>query len=116
MALSIEANLDLVIDGQAATLTGSGKVLRLTLDSTKTLRALRSVSLPVLPGRAPTLKDLPGVLAEQGLTLELADAQGLLLTLGKGAGGSGCTVPGWGRLEHVALAGKRAALRLALNA
>lgn len=119
MALSIEAALDLEIDGQGATLTGSGQVLRLTLSSTRTLRSLRAVSLPKLPifgGRAPTFGEMPGLLARQGLTLEVADRKGLLLTLGAGAGGDNLTVPGFGTLAHTALASRRAGLRLVFGA
>jgi len=118
VALSVEAQLDLEIDGRAATLTGSGQVLRLTLDSARTLRNLRSVSLPQLPifgGRAPTFTDVPGLLAQQGLTLSVADRKGLLLTLGAGAEGKSLTVPGFGTLAHTALANRRAGLRLAFG-
>jgi len=117
--LRIEADLELSIDGQAATLTGSGQVLRLTLNSVRTLRSLRAVSLPNLAGagtKAPTFRDLPGVLAGQGLTLEVADAKGLLLILGAGAAGRSFMLPGFGKIAHLALASRRAALRLALNA
>ena len=37
MALFVEANLELDIGGQRATLTGSGSVLRLTLSTPRTL-------------------------------------------------------------------------------
>ena len=118
MALSVEADLELLIDGQRATLTGSGKVLRLTLASVRTLRQLRGVSLPlpsVLGTRAPLLGTLPGLLEREGVTLEIADARGLLLTLGRGAQGKQVNVPGFGTLHHTALAGRRAALRLAFG-
>ena len=117
--LRIEADLELSIDGQAATLTGSGQVLRLTLSSARILRSLRAVSLPDLGisgGQVPTSSDLPGILAGQGLTLEVADAKGLLLILGAGAAGRSFTLPGFGTIAHLALASRRAALRLALNA
>lgn len=115
MALFVEANLDLEIDGQPATLTGSGSVLRLTLSTPRTLRALRQVSLPTITtmdGRAPSFKDAPGVLAAQGLTLEVADQKGLLLILGRGAEGKSFNLPGFGKLEHLKLGSKSAALRL----
>lgn len=115
MALRIEADLDLEIDGRPAQLTGSGRLLRLTLSSPRTLRSLRQVSLPNLGtagDRAPSFKDLPGILAGQGLTLEVADPKGLLLILGAGAEGRSFTVPGLGRIEHLALANPGAALRL----
>ena len=119
MALHIEADLELLIDDRRATLTGSGQVLRLTLGNLRSLRDLRGVSLPnlgVLDGAAPTFKDLPGILAQQGLTLEVADRKGLLLILGTGAAGRSFSLPGLGKIEHLTLASKRAALRLALNA
>lgn len=115
MALRIEADLDLVIDDRPATLTGSGKTLRLTLSTARTLRSLRTISLPnvgAAGARAPTFTDIPGILAAQGLTLEVADQKGLLLILGAGAEGKSFTVPGFGRLEHLALGSPGAALRL----
>lgn len=115
MALFVEADLELVIDGQPATLKGSGSVLRLTLSTPRTLRALRQVSLPnitTMDGRAPTFSDAPGVLAAQGLTLEVADQKGLLLILGRGAEGKSLSLPGFGKLEHLTLGSKRAMLRL----
>ena len=115
MPLRIEADLELVIDDRPATLTGSGNVLRLTLSSPRILRSMRTVSLPNIGtagDRAPTFKDMPGLLAAQGLTLEIADEKGLLLTLGAGAGGKSFTVPGLGRLEHLAIGSPGAALRL----
>lgn len=115
MPLRIEAELDLVIDDRPATLTGSGTVLRLTLSSARTLRSLRQVSLPNLGGagtRAPTFKEIPGLLAAQGLTLEVADDRGLLLVLGAGAEGKSFSVPGFGRIGHLALGSPGAALRL----
>lgn len=118
MALSVEADLELLVDGQRATLMGSGKVLRLTLASARMLRQLREVSLPlssVFGTRAPTLGTLPGLLEREGLTLEIADARGLLLTLGRGARGKRVSVPGFGTLHHTALAGGRAVLRLAFG-
>lgn len=118
MALSVEADLELFINAQRATLTGSGQVLRLTLESARMLRQLREVSLPipaVLGTRAPTLNTLPTLLEREGLTLEIADARGLLVTLGRGAHGKRVSVPGFGTLHHTALAGGRAALRLAFE-
>jgi len=118
VALHIEADLELSIAGRGATLTGAGQVLRLTFSDLRSLRDLRSVSLPRLSlgGEAPTFRDMPGVLARQGLTLEVADREGVLLILGTGAAGRSFSLPGFGRLEHMALANKRAALRLALKA
>ena len=46
MALHIEADLELTLAGRRATLTGAGQVLRLTLSDLRSLRELRSVSLP----------------------------------------------------------------------
>jgi hypothetical protein len=118
VALSVEADLELLIGAQKATLTGSGKTLRLTLESARMLRQLRAVSLPlpaVLGTRTSTLRTLPTLLEREGLTLEIADRRGLLLTLGRGARGKRVNAPGLGTLEHTALAGGRAALRLAFG-
>ena len=115
MALSVEADLDLEVDGHAATLTGSGQTLRLTLSTPRILRALRTVSLPnitTMDGRKPDFRDAPGILAAQGLTIEVYDQKGLLLILGRGAEGKSLSLPGFGKLEHLTLGGKRAALRL----
>ena len=115
MSLSIDADLELEIDGHPATLTGSGQTLRLTLSTPRILRALRTVSLPnikTMDGRKPDFRNAPGILAAQGLTLEVADAKGLLLILGRGAEGKSLNLPGFGKLEHLTLGGKRAALRL----
>ena len=115
MALAIEADLKLEVDGHPATLTGSGQTLRLTLSTPRTLRALRTVSLPnitTMDGRAPSFHDVPKILATQGLTLEVADTKGLLLILGRGAEGKSLSLPGFGRLEHLSLGSRRAALRL----
>ena len=109
----------MVIDGAPAKLTGAGQTLRLELTETRTLRRFLHVSLPKFPifgERAPTPTQVPGLLASQGLTLEVADTSGLLLILGEGAKGNSYTLPGIGRLEHVALARPGAALRLILNA
>lgn len=119
MALRIEADLELHLDNRKVTLTGSGQLLRLTFDDLRSLRDLRSVSLPnlgVLGSQAPAFKDLPGFLARQGLTLEVADRKGLLLILGMGAAGNSFSLPGLGEIGHLKLANKRAAFRLALNA
>ncbi len=115
MALSVEANLELEIDGQPATFMGSGSVMRLTLSTPRLLRAMRQVSLPnitTMDGRAPSFRDAPGVLAAQGLTLEIADQKGLLLILGRGAEGNSLSLPGFGKLEHLKLGSKSAMLRL----
>ena len=115
MALAIDADLELEVDGQPATLTGSGQTLQLTLSTPRILRALRAVSLPnikAVDGREPDFRDVPGILAAQGLTLEVADAKGLLLILGRGAEGKSLSLPGFGKLEHLTLGGRRAALRL----
>lgn len=118
MALRIDADLDITVDGAPAKLTGSGQVLRLELTQTRTLREFLRVSLPKFPifgERAPTPTQVPGMLAAQGLTLEVADSSGLLFILGEGAKGKSYTLPGMGRLEHVALARPGAALRLIFN-
>ncbi len=119
MALRIDADLELFIDNERATLTGSGQVLRLTLSNLRSLQDLRLVSLPslgVVGSQAPTFRDLPGLLTRQGLTLEVADRQGPLLILGTGAAGRSFSLPGLGKIEHLMLANKRAAFRLALSA
>ena len=56
------------------------------------------------------------MLAQQGLTLEVADRKGLLLILGTGAAGNSFSLPGLGKIDHLKLANKRAAFRLALGA
>lgn len=82
------------------------------------IRQLPAVSLPLpaVPGtRAPTLCALPTLLEREGLTLKIVDRRSLLLTLGRGAWGKRVNAPGLGTLEHTALAGGRAALRLAFG-
>jgi hypothetical protein len=119
VALLVHADLDLVIDGLPAKLTGSGRVLRLELSEARILRSLLRVSLPRFPifgSRAPTPAQLPGLLAAQGLTLEITDPSGPLLVLGEGAKDKIYRLPGVGRLEYVALARPGAALRLLFGA
>lgn len=119
MALLVDADLDLEIGGLSAKLTGSGRVLRLELSETRLLRSLLRVSLPRFPifgTQAPKPTQVPGLLASQGLTLEVADRSGVLLILGEGAKGRAYTLPGFGRLEYVALARPGAVLRLLFNA
>lgn len=124
MTLSVHADLRIEIDGRTAQLRGSGRSLRLELETPVLLRDFFRAELPDLhalfgigaPGGENAARRLPAALAASGLTLEIHDRRGLLLTLGEGAQGQGFTLPLVGRLEHVALAGPGAALRLALNA
>jgi hypothetical protein len=116
--LSISADLALEIDGQPATLRGQGQTLRLTIEKPRTLKHFFEISLPEVNVLGKTRfrpKDFPRLLTGQGLTLEIADTQGPLLLMGKGAEGKRYTLPIIGRVEDVALVSLRAAARLAWN-
>ena len=109
------ADLDLEIDGQPAKFTGTGRHMRLEVEEAGTLRKISQVSLPNFQraGTTYSTTDVPSLLADEGLTLEVSDRRGPLLILGEGAYGKGYSVPGVGRVNDVTLANKRAALRLA---
>ncbi len=115
MSRRVIADLDLEIDGQRAKFTGAGRHMRLQVEEARTLRKFLQVSLPNLKraGASFTPTEVPAMLAREGLTVEVADRSGPLFILGEGAGGRGYTVPGFGRVDSVTLANKRAAFRLA---
>lgn len=116
--LSIRADLALELAGEPVTLKGDGQTLRLTIKKSRTLRHFFELSLPsagVVGGARLKPKDFPRLLTEQGLTLEIADAHGLLLCMGKEAEGKRYRLPVIGSVEDVALASLRAAARLAWN-
>jgi hypothetical protein len=116
--LSISADLALEIDGETATLEGDGQTLRLTIERSRTLRHFFEVSLPsadVAGRKRFRPKDFPRALTKQGLTLEVADAHGLLLRIGKEAEGKRYALPIIGNVEDVDLVSLRAAARLAWN-
>jgi len=118
MALVVEADLKLSIDGQSAHLSGSDQTFTLTLENPNMLRKMLQVPLPNLGtagGKERNLSTMPKLLERLGLTLNIADDQGTLLILGVGAAGKSYKLPFVGRLESVALASKRAALRLVFN-
>jgi len=119
--LKVEADIDMLIDGQPAKVTGSGDTLRLELDKPYMLRKFFQIELPNVSifstqttGK-PSFSLIPIYLAEVGLTLEIADKKGALILLGKAAAGKSYTIPGVGKLENVTLASKSAILRLAFN-
>lgn len=117
--LAIDANLNLNIDGQKAQLRGSGQKLTLTVENPALLRKFFQVSLPdtrSADDRGLGVSYIPNLLAEQGLTLVIADEKGELLIIGAGAQGKSYKVPLVGELRHVSLASAKAALRLAFNA
>ena len=119
MALAVEANLTITIDGQGARLSGSGRQLTLTVDKPTMLRDMLKVSLPNVRSvgdKVRTYSDVPHLLKEAGLTLTIEDSKGPLLILGEGAEGKSYTLPLIGKLEDVALASRGAALRLVFNA
>lgn len=119
--LNVEADLNISIDGQSATLTGSGDTLRLELDKPYMLRKFFQIELPNVSifssqtSGKPSFSLIPIYLAEVGLTLEIADKKGPLILLGKAAAGKSYTIPGIGKLENVTLASKSAIFRLAFN-
>ncbi len=111
----VEADITLEIDGQPAKFTGTGRHMRLEVSEASVLRGLLRVPLPNFKraGANVSVNDVPTLLAQEGLTLEVADKRGPLVILGEEAAGRGYTVPGIGRVDDVALANKRAAFRLA---
>ena len=118
MGLLVDANLNIEIDGQPATLTGSGQLLRLTVSRTRILASFLAISMPNVAilgktGFAP--KDFPSLLTHQGLTLEIVDDKGPLLVLGEAVKGRSYLIPGIGVIRDVALANVQAAARLAFN-
>ena len=117
--MAVDADLNLDIDGQQARLRGSGQELTLTVETPALLRKFFQVSLPDVRSadkRGRGVSYVPTLLAEQGLTLVIADEKGDLLVIGAGAQGKSYKVPLVGKLEHVSLASAGAALRLAFNA
>lgn len=119
--LRVDADINMLIDGQPAKLTGSGDTLRLELDKPYMLRKFFQIELPNVAifstqtSGKPSFSLIPLYLAEVGLTLEIADKKGALILLGKAAAGKSYTIPGVGKLENVTLASKSAILRLAFN-
>lgn len=119
MALAVEADLAITIDGQDARLSGSGRTLTLQVATPVMLRNMLQVSLPEpgeAGGRKHRLSRLPKLLERLGITLVVADKQGPLLIVGADAAGKSYQLPFVGTLEGVALASKRAALRLVFSA
>lgn len=115
MALAVEADLSLTVDGQAARLSGSGRQLTLYLASAAMLRDMLKVSLPNVRSAGDKMRSFssaPHLLKRAGLTLTIRDDKGPLLVLGEGANGKSYTLPFVGKIEDVALANTRAALRL----
>lgn len=104
--MRIDADLDITIDGRAARLHGSGRVLRLEVEEAAVLRQLAA-------SMARPKRDIGALLASQGLTVEVADRKGLLLIVGAGA------KPGplnrFTGSKHVQPASYGAVLRLVLN-
>jgi hypothetical protein len=119
--LNVEADIDLLIDGQPAKVTGSGDTLRLELDKPYMLRKFFQIELPNVAifsnqtSGKPSFSLIPIYLAEVGLTLEIADKKGPLILLGKAAAGKSYRIPGVGKLENVSLASTSAVFRLAFN-
>ena len=115
MALAVTADLTVTIDGQRAVLSGAGRQLVLQLDSPAMLRDLLRISLPNVRSASAKLRTFSGgpeLLKNAGLTLTVRDADGDLLVLGEGAKRNSYTLPVIGKVSDVALANKRAALRL----
>ena len=118
MALAVEADLNIDIDGANAHLSGSGRQLTLHLDSSAILRDLLKISLPNVKGASDKLRTFSGVpqlLKNAGLTLTVEDDKGDLLILGEGAEGNSYSLPIIGKLEDVKLANARAAVRLVFD-
>ena len=111
--LAVHADLDLEIDGQSATLTGTGRRLVLELASARMLRGILDVELPRFEAAGWSRRDMPALLTQQSLTLEIRDARGALLVLGKDAEGRRLTLPGVGSIDDAKLASRTALLRMA---
>lgn len=119
---SIHADLRLDIDGRSATLTGSGKRLTLELESARMVRTLSDIELPRLHGAAAkphgtvaNTRNMPGILAGLGLSVEVRDRKGPLFVVGADAAGASISLPFLGKVEHVSLAGVGALRRLAIG-
>ena len=109
------ADIDLEIDGKPAKFTGTGRHMRFEVEEARTLRSLSKVALPDFQRAGTSFQPthVPTMLADEGLTLEVADGRGPLFIMGEEARGKGYAVPGMGRVDNVTLVNKRAALRLA---
>ncbi|MDZ7704055.1 MAG: hypothetical protein U5L04_06175 [Trueperaceae bacterium] len=114
MSLNVRAELSLSVDGQTATIRGAGRRVRMEMSDTSMLRQIRKTDIPGLEkfGNMPPLTDIPKILAGEGLTLDIADHRGVLLTLGAEADERGWWIPFVGRIEHFSLGGIRAFVRL----
>lgn len=114
MPLNVQAELSLSVDGQTATIRGAGRRVRMELVDTSMLRKIRKTEIPGLEkfGNIPPLTDIPKILAKEGLTLDIADHRGVLLTLGKDARERGIWIPFVGRIENFSFGGIFAFVRL----
>ncbi len=117
LPLNVQADLSLSVDGQTATIRGTGRRVRMEMPDTSMLRQIRKTDIPGLEtfGNMPSLTDIPKILAGQGLTLDIADHRGVLLTLGAEASERGLWLPFVGRIEHFSLGGVRAFVRLVFH-
>ena len=113
--LAVHADLALEIDGQPATLTGTGRRLVLELASARLLRTMFDVALPRLDDSGWRRRNLPALLTRQSLTMEIRDRRGPLLVVGKEAEGRRLRLPGIGRIDDAKLGSRTALLRMALG-
>ena len=113
MPLRAHGRVTLEVDGEAVHLAASGAAWTATVSRFRTFRRL-AAQLPPLPdpiGR-PDPATLPTALARQGITLQIRDARGPLLELGRAAASRRLRIPFLVDVPHTRVAGPWALLRL----
>lgn len=113
MPLRVHGRVSLDVDGESVLFAADGADWTATVSRFGVLRRLAG-ALPPLPhpfGR-PAPATLPGMLAQQGITLEIHDARGPLLKLGRAAASRRLRVPFLLDVPHARVAGPWAWLRL----
>ncbi len=113
MPLRVHGRVSLEVDGEAVDFAADGAAWTATVSRFRILRRV-ATKLPPLPypiGR-PDPATLPAALAHQGITLEIRDARGPLLELGRAAASRRLRVPFLLDVPHARVAGPFALLRL----
>ncbi len=113
MPLRVHGRVTLDVDGETVQFAADGASWIATVPRFRVLRKLVS-ALPPLPqpfGRADPAA-LATILARQGITLEIRDARGPLLELGRAAASRRLWVPFLLDVPHARVPGPRALVRL----
>jgi len=113
MPIRVHGRVNLEVDGEPVHFAADGAAWTATVRRSRVLRRL-ATALPPLPhpiGR-PDPAALPAALAQQGITLQIRDARGPLLELGRAAADRRLRIPFLLDVPHARVTGPWALLRL----